>query len=116
MSLQSGFTFRGGGKLALDIGTHLDVGPVHVTGLRLAVAPSGGGITLESGANLKFDLGPMKAVAENIGLRSTLRFTPGNLGPANLDFGFMPPAGVGLTLDAGGFKGGGFLRLRSGEW
>ena len=32
----SGFTFRGGGKLALDLGTHLDVGPVHVTGLRLA--------------------------------------------------------------------------------
>jgi hypothetical protein len=111
MSLQSGFTFRGGGKLALDIGTHLDVGPIHVTGLRLALAPSGEGIALESGANLKFDLGPMKAVAENIGLRSTLRFTPGNLGPANLDFGFMPPTGIGLTLDAGGFKGGGYLRF-----
>jgi hypothetical protein len=111
MSLESGFTFKGGGKLALDIGTHLDVGPIHVTGLRLAIAPSGEGIALESGANLKFDLGPMKAVAENIGLRSTLRFTPGNIGPANLDFGFMPPTGVGLTLDAGGFKGGGFLRF-----
>jgi len=111
MSLESGFTFKGGGKLALDIGTHLDAGPIHVTRLRLALAPSGDGFALESGVNLKFDLGPMKAVAENVGLRSNLRFTPGNLGPANFDFGFMPPTGVGLTLDAGGFKGGGYLRF-----
>jgi hypothetical protein len=111
MSLGSGFTFRGGGKLALDIGTHLDVGPVKVDALRLALEPTVDAFVLETGAVLKFDLGPMKAVVENIGLRSALRFKPGNLGPADLDVSFMPPNGVGLSLDAGGFKGGGFLRF-----
>lgn len=111
LSLSSGFTFRGGGKLALDIGTHLGVGPVHVDSLRLALAPTAEALVLETGAVLKFDLGPMKAVVENMGIRSALRFTPGNLGPADLDVSFMPPNGVGLSLDAGGFKGGGFLRF-----
>src|SRR5262249_7888947 len=34
-----------------------------------------------------------------------------NLGPLNLDLGFKPPTGVGLAVDGGGFKGGGFLRF-----
>ena len=116
MSLQSGFTFRGGGKLALDIGTHLDVGPVHVTGSAARARAERRTASRSSRARcLKFDLGPMKAVAENIGLRSTLRFTPGNLGPADLDVGFMPPNGVGLSLDAGGLQGRRLPPLRSGE-
>jgi hypothetical protein len=111
ISLNSGFTFRGGGKLALDLGAHFDVGPVKVTGLRFAIEPSTEGIALSSGAVVNFDLGPMKAVAENIGVRTALRFQPGNLGPVDLDVAFMPPTGIGLSLDVGGFKGGGFLRF-----
>ena len=111
ISLNSGFTFRGGGKLSIDIGTHLEAGPFQITGLRFTLAPSTEGVALESGANLKFDLGPLKAVAENVGLRTTLRFQPGNMGPLDLGMDFMPPNGVGLSLDAGGFKGGGFLRF-----
>jgi hypothetical protein len=111
MSLNSGFTFRGGGKLALDLGVHVDAGPVHFTGLRIALGPDDTGFALESGVMLQFDLGPMKAVAENIGLRSTLRFQSGNLGPLDLNVAFMPPIGVGLSMDVGGFKGGGYLRF-----
>ena len=111
MSLRSGFSFRGGGKLAMDIGTHIDLGPVHLNGLRFALAPTEHDLVLEAGAVLKFDLGPLQAVVENMGLRASLAFTPGNLGPADLNVSFMPPNGVGLSLDAGGFKGGGFLRL-----
>jgi hypothetical protein len=111
MTLAKGFTFRGGGKLALDVGTHLAVGPLRVDALRLAIEPTADAIVLETGAMLGFDLGPMKAVVENLGLRAALRLKPGNLGVADLDVSFMPPKGVGLSLDAGGFKGGGFLRF-----
>ncbi len=110
-SLQSGFTFTGGAKLAIEIGTHLDLGPVKVDALRITLEPTGNDLAIEAGAVLRFELGPLKAVAENVGLRTKLQFTPGNLGPANIDFGFKPPSGVGLSLDAGGFKGGGFLRF-----
>ncbi|SOD22621.1 DUF6603 domain-containing protein [Nitrosomonas ureae] len=109
ISLQSGFTFRGGSKLTLDLGTHLDLGAIKVDALRFALSPANDNIGLEAGALLKFDIGPMQAVVENIGLRAALHFRPGNLGPADLDIAFMPPNGVGLSLDAGGFKGGGFL-------
>jgi len=111
LGLQSGFTLRGGGKLALELGTHLEAGPVKIDGLRFALSPANDQLGLEAGAILKFDLGPMKAVVENIGLRAVLRFHSGNLGPADLDVSFMPPNGAGLSLDVGGFKGGGFLRF-----
>lgn len=113
LTLGGGFAFRGGGQLALDIGLHQDLGPVRVGGLRLALTPDSSGIGLEAGVTLHFGLGPMEAVAENIGLRATVALRPGNLGPASLDIAFRPPDGVGLSLDAGGFKGGGFLRLDS---
>ena len=35
----------------------------------------------------------------------------GNLGPVQLDPAFKPPKGVGLSVDGGGLKGGGFLRF-----
>lgn len=111
VSLLSGFTFRGGAKLALEIGVHADVGPIGIDALRFAVAPASDHVDLEAGAVLTFDLGPLEAVVENIGVRAGVRFRPGNLGPADLDLSFMPPNGVGLSLDAGGFKGGGFLRF-----
>lgn len=111
ISLLSGFTFRGGAKLTIELGTHVDLGPIAVDALRLELGPSQDQITLEAGAVVKFDLGPLQAVVEGIGLRTALQFRPGNVGPVNLDIGFKPPKGVGLSLDAGGFKGGGFLLL-----
>jgi hypothetical protein len=111
MSLQSGFAFRGGSQLALDLGTHLDLGTVKINRLRFAVAPANDQIVLETSVFLNFDLGPLSAVVENIGLRTSVSFHPGNLGPADLNVSFMPPNGAGLSLDVGGFKGGGFLRF-----
>jgi hypothetical protein len=35
----------------------------------------------------------------------------GNAGPFGIETGFMPPKGVGLSVDSGLIKGGGFLRL-----
>jgi hypothetical protein len=110
-SLQSGFSLHGGGKLALELGTHIDLPPVSVDALRFALQPADDHFALDAGVLMKFDLGPLHAVVEDIGLRSLLRFTHGNLGPVNLDVGFKPPTGVGLSMDTGGFKGGGFLRL-----
>jgi hypothetical protein len=34
-----------------------------------------------------------------------------NIGPLDLDLRFKPPDGLGLSIDGGGFTGGGFLRF-----
>lgn len=109
MTLLTGLTFSGGAKLALELNTHIDLGPVHIQGLRLALGPTNEKINLDAGAILKFDLGPLKAVVENIGVTSGLHFRQGNLGPVDLDIAFKPPNGVGLSLDVGVVKGGGYL-------
>ena len=111
MTLLSGFTFKRGAKLALELGTHLDFGPVKIDGLRLSLDPVNDRVGLEAGAVLRVDFGPLVAVVENVGLRSEVRFQPGNLGPADLNIAFKPPSGVGLTVDAAGVTGGGFLFL-----
>jgi len=46
---------------------------------------------------------------DRIGATTTLGFTPGNLGPAQLDLAFKPPTGLGILVDAGVVTGGGYI-------
>jgi len=109
LSLLHGFTIRGGAKFAIELPVHIDLGPLSINGLRITIAPESDKVILEAGAVLKLTLGPLVAVVENMGLRAALKFEQGNLGSANLDVGFKPPNGVGLSIDAGVVKGGGYL-------
>jgi hypothetical protein len=109
MTLLNGFTVQGSGQLAVDVSTHLDLGPVRVDSLRLAIAPSAEEIGLDAGAVLAVRLGPVRAVVEDVGLRAAVRFQQGNLGPVDIDTAFKPPVGVGQSIESGVVTGGGFL-------
>ncbi|MEJ1961104.1 MAG: DUF6603 domain-containing protein [Gammaproteobacteria bacterium] len=113
VSTQSGFYFSGSGALEVQLPVHIDLGPVALERLTLAAKLDGAGkIPTSVGVNLRANLGPLMAVVENIGVTATFSFPPqnkGNLGPLNLDIGFKPPNGVGLSLDVGVVKGGGYL-------
>lgn len=67
------------------------------------------GVTLE--------LGPITGVMEGVGLKATIapRADDGNLGPLQIDLGVTPPNGIGLVLDAGPVKGGGYLFFDADE-
>ena len=108
-SLLGGFYFQGGAKLALDFPIHIELGPLGITGLRIEIEPVNDHLSLKAGAHFKLELGPLKAVVENIGIRADLYFKQGNLGPVDLAVGFKPPNGVGLSIDAAIVKGGGYL-------
>jgi hypothetical protein len=108
-SLLGGFTFRGGARFAIELPTHIDLGPLKIDGLRFELAPTLEQFQLRAGALFRLELGPLKAVVENIGLQASLQFRQGNLGPANLDIAFKPPNGVGLSIEAGVVRGGGYL-------
>ncbi|MBT8185523.1 MAG: hypothetical protein KJN76_11835, partial [Eudoraea sp.] len=108
-SLLHGFSISGGAQFVIDIPIHLELGPVSINGLNIALAPGAEKFDLDAGANVKIELGPFVAVVENIGLHSELQFKQGNLGGANLEFDFKPPTGLGLSLDTGAVRGGGYL-------
>jgi hypothetical protein len=108
-SLLNGFYLRGGAKFALDFAVHIDLGPLNISGMQLALAPANDHFNLQAGATIGLSLGPLKAVVENIGIQAALAFRQGNLGPLDLSVGFKPPNGVGLMIDAAVVKGGGYL-------
>ena len=113
ISHQLGFYFRGTSHLEVSVPVHLQLGPIDVQSLTIAANPKDGAIPIDLGATFTADLGPLAATVQNIGLTADFSFPPqgGNLGVLDLSLHFKPPTGVGLEVDAGVVKGGGFLSI-----
>ena len=115
LSSNRGVYFSGSGGLEISLPTHIELGPIEIQSISLSVRSASDpvpAIPVTLGATIKGELGPLTAVVQNIGLTANFTFphdNTGNLGPLNLDLAFKPPNGVGLSLDAGVVKGGGFL-------
>jgi hypothetical protein len=108
---ERGFYFEGGGGLEIKLPVHIELGPLEIQGALIGIKPVAGAIALDLAATLKVDVSVLKAVVENVGLRLLLK-TPaggGQLGPFDIELGFRPPNGVGLSVNAGVVKGGGYL-------
>lgn len=113
-SRSNGVRFTGSGAFEVALHPHLQLGPVlvdEVTVRLLVPSPRPPDLRLELGAGIAGDLGPLHFFVRGIGVLLDSRFAPGNLGPLDVALGFKPPTGIGLSIDAGGFKGGGFLYL-----
>jgi hypothetical protein len=107
-----GVYFTGSGGLEIQVPAHIQLGPIEIQALTVRIGIDGTGFPIDLTANIKGELGPVQAVVEQIGARALLSFPPGhdgNLGLADLSFAFRPPSGVGLSVDAGVVKGGGYL-------
>ncbi len=112
LSSRSGFGFTGSGGLEASFPVHVALGPIEFQAITLGLKPRGQDVDVEVGATVVGKLGPLGVVVEGAGFKLTGRFPDppdGNLGPLDLGFGFKPPTGVGLSIDAGPVKGGGFL-------
>ncbi len=114
VSSETGFYIAGSSALEIDLPCHFQIGPVAFEGLSIAISPKDGKIPVAIGADIKAALGPITIAVQDMGATAAFSFPPsrnGNLGPLQLDIGFKPPKGVGLSIDAGIVKGGGFLLL-----
>jgi hypothetical protein len=112
LSHRQGLYFEGSGGLEINIPAHIDLGIIEILNSVLRVKIDEEGIPIELGASIKGNLGALSAVVENIGLRADISFpenADGNLGVLDFRLGFKPPNGVGLAIDAGVVKGGGYL-------
>ncbi len=111
-SSKHGLGFRGSINFEVALHPHLKLGPVEIPDLKLSLAVPADPdpkIRVEAGLTLNGDLGPLKVAVEEMGIGLYARFTKGNLGPMDLSVGFKPPKGVGLSIDAGAVRGGGYL-------
>lgn len=111
-SSEKGFYFEGSGGLEIKLPLHLNLGPLAINGLTLSIRAGSDGLPIGIGADLGVNLGPFAATVENMGIKANFTFPDGgggNLGFADLDLDFKPPTGVGLAIDAGVVKGGGYL-------
>jgi hypothetical protein len=109
-SPDTGLRFHGSDGLEIQIPAHVALGPIEVQALYLRASVAGGTVPIELSAAFSAALGPVQASVDRVGANAVLSFGGGgNLGPANLAFGFKPPSGVGLAVDAGLVIGGGFL-------
>jgi hypothetical protein len=114
LSTAQGLYFGGSGALEVSLPIHVQLGPVEIQAVTIAVRPADEALRIDAGATVKAELGPLKAAVEGIGLRTTFTAPPdrkGALGPIDLSLGLKPPTGVGLSIKAGPVTGGGFLLI-----
>lgn len=108
-SKKKGFFVGGGAGLMLAIPIHKTLGPLKFNTLTagIAVGERAGkepGIKLEASLSFGLDLGVLQASVDRIGLAGIVAFDDGEV---SLDF--KPSNGVGLAINAGAVRGGGFL-------
>ena len=112
---REGLVVRAAGGLEIGIPMHqnLGVATFETLYLILKINPDAS-LALEASASISGRLGPLTAVVERIGAVVKLAFSESadrTLGPVDLSLGFKPPNGVGLSINAGVVKGGGYLYL-----
>lgn len=108
----SGFRFDGGSRLRVTIPigkSVLGVFTAHYVELALGPSPTDRQLALEISGAFKLTLGPFRASVDRMGFLFDMAFREGSLGFMDLALGFKPPNGIGLLLDAGIVKGGGYL-------
>jgi hypothetical protein len=114
VSSAKGVFFHGSATFEVQLPLHVDLGAVKIDALTIGVGIDNGAFPLSVGADIKGLLGPLTMVVEQIGIKGTFRIREdgkGNLGPVQFDLGFKPPVGVGVSIDAGAVRGGGYLRI-----
>jgi hypothetical protein len=112
LSTDGGFRLDGGSQLHVSLPINKSIAGVFtIFSLELELGPGEGGhdIGLLAAGGFSFKLGPFAATVDRIGMRTDLSFRKGNLGPIDMALAFKPPSGIGLTIDAGVVKGGGYL-------
>jgi hypothetical protein len=104
-----GIYFHGSSGLIVSLPAHVQLGPFTVDSVTLGLNVQEGGLGIESSVSGHLTLGPLVATVQRLGLNVAVSFEAGNIGIFDLSPHFKPPTGIGLSVDGGGFKGGGFL-------
>jgi hypothetical protein len=111
-SSDKGLSFSGGAGLDVTLPIGISIGGVvQIPSVRVVLLGGASGVQLQLSASLGLAIGPIEAAISGIGIAANVTFPDdgGNFGPADVDFNFLPPNGVGLAIDSAGVNGGGML-------
>lgn len=112
VSSVTGFHLTGSAGLEGRFSVDVQIGPVDVQAISIALKPATRGVDFEVGASVAGVVGPFTVVVDRVGFVLNARFPDpptGNLGPVDLAFGFLGPTGIGVSVDADVLTGGGFI-------
>lgn len=112
LSSSNGIYLKGSAALEISFGVNIDLGPLHIDTIRLGIMPKDNLLSLRPNLDFGLNFGPAKLSLDEIGIKTNFDFSgegEPNLGLFDLDVGFKPPAGIGIALDLGPAKGGGYL-------
>ncbi len=110
-----GIYFEGGSNLAISIPLGIDLGPIGIDQMSLALDFAKPSVMVAVSGDLA--IGPFYAYADNIGVVATIFPDPnGILGNHDLRFGFKAPDAYALSLDAGPITGGGLIGVGDHEY
>lgn len=113
LSSRTGFHWTGSGGLEASFPVCIELGPISVSAFSVGLKPAERNVGLDVGATVSGKIGPVTVVIDGVGFTLAAAFPDpptGNLGPLDVSFGFLPPSGAGLSIDAAGVSGGGFVR------
>lgn len=112
-SSTEGLYFEAGGTLEVALPMHTSLGPITLKEIYLALTPDteSGALAVEASAAATVAIGPVTGTVDRMGVEAELAFPEdgGNFGPLDLELGFSPPKGVGLSVSAGPVTGSGYL-------
>ena len=119
----SGFHVTGQASLAATIPVHVTIGNVlSVDTVYLAVTAGGTSQSISVAVALSgsLTLGPVTATADKVGVQLDVSPEPsgsGSLGNWDLQFGFKPPDGLGISVSASSIvEGGGYLSFGQNQY
>ncbi|HLL75086.1 MAG TPA: DUF6603 domain-containing protein [Pyrinomonadaceae bacterium] len=114
-TLGEGLRVKASGGVEIALPIHRELGPITLETLYFLLKIANDGmLSFETSAAITGKLGPLSASVDRIGAQLDLRFAEGadaDFGPFDVALKFKPPNGIGLAVDAGVVKGGGYLYL-----
>jgi len=106
-----GITFKGAAGLEGDLPVGLSIGGFSIPSIHVLLKAGTTSLSSELSATVSLSIGPLQAVVERIGIVSALNYaSSGAPRISDLSFSFKLPSGVGLSINAAGVSGGGFLK------
>jgi hypothetical protein len=108
-SASQGFSFEGSASIAIDLPLNATIGPLTIVSLHFELLSDSGSLAIEVSVTCGATIGPVAVALQRFGAVIGLAAHEGNLGPVDASLRFKPPSGAGLSIDAAGVSGGGFL-------